>query len=291
MKQLCTQACAKINLYLDVVGKRPDGYHNIESVMQSVSLRDEVEIAIDTGKPWRITCDRSEVPTGKNNLCWKAAEAFFAAYGEKPDGLEIRIEKRIPMGAGLAGGSADAAAVLHGFNRLYGNPFSVEELCRIGSGIGSDVPFCVLGGTAFTQQRGEDMMPIYPSLRAYYVICKPNASLSTKEMYDLLDRKEYLPKLGCGNLLEPLRHGTDLDAADHLYNAFEQAAVSEIPEIAEITRRLKENGARNAQMSGSGPAVFGVFDDEKIAESAYDLLRTDYPQTYLCTGLRAEEMK
>ena len=148
-------AYAKINLTLDVLGKREDGYHDLSSIMQTVSIRDDIEIDIGTGKPWKLLCDKDNIPADENNLAWKAAKVFFDAVKKDPDGLEIRIIKRIPSEAGLGGGSADAAAVLRALNRHYDAPFSILALAELGAGIGCDVPFCVLGGTAMVEGRGE----------------------------------------------------------------------------------------------------------------------------------------
>ena len=154
MKTLTEGAFAKLNLTLDVTGIRDDGYHDICSVMQAITLHDDVEIDLDTGKPWKLTCEKEDIPTDETNLAWKAARVFFDALGGEPDGLEIRITKRIPSQAGLGGGSADAAAVLRALNRHRGYPLSVYALCELGAQVGSDVPFCVLGGTALCEGRG-----------------------------------------------------------------------------------------------------------------------------------------
>ena len=177
MIALYTSAYAKLNLYLDVIGKREDGYHNIESVMQAVTLRDDMEILIGTKQPWLIDSDWEDVPTNEDNLCWKAAERFFAATGEDPDGLTVHILKRIPMGAGLGGGSSDAAALLRALDVHYGRPLSLDALCRLGAEIGSDVPFCLLGGTAIAEEKGQILFPVLHGPQLYYVICKPEENL------------------------------------------------------------------------------------------------------------------
>ena len=153
MTTLYEGAFAKINLTLDVLDKRPDGYHDLKSVMQTISIRDDVEIDVDTGKPWVLRCDMEGIPTDSRNLAWKAAEVFFEQTKRSTTGLEIRITKRIPTEAGLGGGSADAAAVLRALNRHYGNPLSIMALAELGSLVGSDVPFCTLCGTAMVEGR------------------------------------------------------------------------------------------------------------------------------------------
>ena len=155
MTTLYEGAFAKLNLTLDVLGKRADGYHDIKSVMQTISLRDDIEIDIGTGKPWALLCDKEDIPTDESNLAWKAAKLYFDTIGKDPEGLEIRIVKRIPVQAGLGGGSADAAAVLRALNRHYGSPLSLPALAELGAQIGSDVPFCVLCGTAVVEGKGD----------------------------------------------------------------------------------------------------------------------------------------
>ena len=148
MATIFEPAYAKLNLTLDVLDKRQDGYHNIKSIMQTISVRDDVEIDIGTGKPWRLLCSKEGIPSDERNLAWKAAKVYFDRLGKDPDGIEFRITKRIPVQAGLGGGSADAAAVLRGLNKHYGNPLSIWALAELGSEVGSDVPFCTIGGTA-----------------------------------------------------------------------------------------------------------------------------------------------
>ena len=174
MTTLYEGAFAKINLTLDVLDKRADGYHDLKSVMQTISIRDDIEIDLDTGKPWRLLCDKEDIPTDETNLAWKAARLYFDTIKKEPDGIEIRITKRIPAKSGLAGGSADAAAVLRALNRHYGEPLSILALAELGSSIGSDVPFCVLCGTAMVEGRGEQLRKL-PDMPDYcFVVCKPN---------------------------------------------------------------------------------------------------------------------
>ena len=200
MEIITESAFAKINLTLDVLGKRPDGYHDIRSIMQTISLRDDVVINVDTDAPWAVHCyreviedpkaEQSEVrletdgfPQDADNLAWRAAEVFFALTGKQTSGLEIFINKRIPTEAGLGGGSADAAAVLRGLNRYYGEPLSIAALCETGEAVGSDVPFCVLCGTAQVEGRGELLTQIPGVPEFFVVVCKPDFSVSTAELY------------------------------------------------------------------------------------------------------------
>ena len=183
MTTLYEGAFAKINLTLDVLGKRADGYHDLQSVMQTISIRDDVEIDVGTGKPWRLLCSVEGIPTDEKNLAWKAAKSYCDAMGKDPEGLEIRIVKRIPSGAGLGGGSADAAAVLRALNRHYGDPLSVLALAELGAQVGSDVPFCVVGGTAMVEGRGERLRKLPDMPDCLFVVCKPDFSVSTPELY------------------------------------------------------------------------------------------------------------
>lgn len=179
MTTLYEGAFAKLNLTLDVLGKREDGYHDLKSVMQTISIRDDVEIDLGTGKPWTLECSAEGIPTDSSNLAWKAAEVFCSAMGKDPDGIAIRITKRIPSGAGLGGGSADAAAVLRALNKHYGSPLSVLALAELGAQVGSDVPFCVLCGTAMVEGRGERLRKLPNMPECVFVVCKPDFSVST----------------------------------------------------------------------------------------------------------------
>ena len=284
MTALYASGYAKLNLYLNVIGKRDDGYHNIESVMQAVTLRDDMEILIGTKEPWLIDSDRDDVPRNEDNLCWKAAELFFEAIGEDPDGLTVHILKRIPMGAGLAGGSTDAAALLRALDVYYDKRLSLDALCQLGAKVGSDVPFCILGGTAITEEKGQLLFPIIHEPQAYYVIVKPEASISTKEMYEQLDREGIPAANDTKRIVNGFRNQNVAQIAKNLYNVFEPLAIQRVPEIGKIKQQLKQYGALNAQMTGSGSAVFGIFDDMETAFAACEQLREKYPETFLATN-------
>lgn len=275
---------AKLNLYLNVLDKRDDGFHNIESVMQTVTLRDDMEILIGTKEPWCVDSDWDDVPRNEDNICWKAAKLFFEKIGEDPDGLTIHILKRIPMGAGLAGGSTDAAAVLRALDIYYKMPLSLDELCQLGAEVGSDVPFCILCGTAITEEKGQILFPINHAPQAYYVICKPDASLSTKDMYEQLDQEGIPPINDTKKIVTAIRNQNVSLIAANLYNVFESLAIQRVPEIAKIKQQLKQYGALGAQMTGSGSAVFGVFDDFEKAIEACNKLHEKYPDTYFATN-------
>ena len=288
MTAIYASGYAKLNLYLNVIGKRDDGYHDIESVMQTISLRDDMEIIVGTGEPWLIDSDRDDVPRNEDNLCWKAAKLFFEKTHIDPDGLTVHILKRIPMDAGLAGGSTDAAALLRALDVYYGKPLSLDELCFLGSRVGSDVPFCILGGTAITEERGDKLFPINHPPQAYYVVCKPEASLSTKEMYDLLDTEGIPACSDTKKIVTGIRNHNLQQIARNLYNVFEEPAVRQVPEIAKVKQQLKQYGALNAMMTGSGSAVFGLFDNVETAFEACEKLAQKYPDTFLATNLMEE---
>ena len=261
-------AYAKLNLTLDILQKREDGYHEIESIMQQITLRDDVEIDVETGEDWKLECDWEDVPTDSENLAWKAAGLFYKEIGKDPQGITIRITKRIPMGAGLAGGSADAAAVLTALNRHEGEPFSKWELARLGAKIGSDVPLCVVGGTALAKGRGEKVAQLLPMPQCFYCVAKPDFSVSTPELYAKWDAVQdpYHPDIhGMGRALDQqnLMH-----VAGYLGNAFEPMVVAEHPEIEKIKEKMRDCGALGCAMTGSGSAVFGIFDAFDMAAMA-----------------------
>lgn len=273
MKQVTELAYGKINLYLDVLGRREDGYHAIKSVMQTVSLHDT--LTVTEAENVAMTCSDPALSCGEDNLCLKAARAFFAAYGS--GGCHIHLDKRLPREAGMGGGSADGAAVLRALNRLYGHPFSTESLCALGAGIGADVPFCVLGrGAALAEGIGERLSP-FPSLPpCYLVIVSGTKGVSTPQAYRLLDT---LPckEAGRFDTFAAAMEKGDLPAIGHaLYNRFEAA----IPSCRPVIQLLEQNGACGARMTGSGSAVFGLFRERETAERAsLALQRASYTAT------------
>ena len=231
MTTLYECAFAKLNLTLDVLGKREDGYHDLKSVMQTVSVRDDIEIDVGTGKPWCLQCDKEDIPTDSTNLAWKAAEVYLNAMGKDPDGLEIRITKRIPSGAGMGGGSADAAAVLRALNRHYGDPLSIYALAELGAQVGSDVPFCVVGGTAMCEGRGERLRKLPNMPDCFFVVCKPEFSVSTPELYRKLDETA-IAKRPDNTAMESAILGGDIGkVALNLCNVFDPIVTEEHLEL------------------------------------------------------------
>ena len=282
MVTLREYAFAKINLTLDVLGKREDGYHDLKSVMQTVSIRDDIEIDLGTGKPWRLTCDKEDIPADEKNLAWRAAKLFFEMTNNDPDGLEIRITKRIPSQAGLGGGSADAAAVLRALNSHYDAPFSILALAELGAQIGSDVPFCVLGGTAMVEGRGERLRKLPDMPDCFIVVCKPDFSCSTAELYAELDRNE-IAKRPDNRAMESALYAGDLGRiAENIWNVFDPVVTKDHLELNYIKSIYSSYGAVAQQMTGSGSAVFALTDSFEYAAVICNMLKDNYPQVYIC---------
>lgn len=275
-------AYAKINLTLDVLGKREDGYHDLSSIMQTVSIRDDIEIDIGTGKPWKLLCDKDNIPADENNLAWKAAKVFFDAVKKDPDGLEIRIIKRIPSEAGLGGGSADAAAVLRALNRHYDAPFSILALAELGAGIGCDVPFCVLGGTAMVEGRGERLQKLPDMPDCFIVVCKPDFSCSTAELYAKLDNAEIAKHPDNQAVVNALYAGDLGKISENIWNVFDPVVTQEHLELNYIKSIYNSYGAVAQQMTGSGSAVFAITDSFEYAAVICNMLKDNYPQVYIC---------
>ena len=275
-------AFAKINLSLDVTGVREDGFHNVLSVMQGVALYDYVTIKIvpSDGAAGSVAVGRG-LPRDARNTAMKAADAFFAFAGITGCRAEIALEKHIPVGAGLAGGSADAAAVLRGLNRLFDTRLSPEFLRIIGEGVGSDVPFCIEGGTAIARGRGEILEPIADFPNCEIVIVKPTFSVSTPELFAALDRTKVQQHPDTDGLVAAISEGNLHHAARYLYNVFEDALPpSQAATVALIREKLLDAGALGAVMTGTGSAVFGIF--EAGAERAAETLRRDYREVFVC---------
>jgi 4-diphosphocytidyl-2-C-methyl-D-erythritol kinase len=268
---------AKINLFLHVTGRRPDGYHNLLSLMCGVSLYDDILLAPIPRAGIVVRCDHRAVPEDETNLAYRAADLFFSKLGRPPalscsnaaQGLSITIHKKIPVAAGLGGGSSNAAAVLTALNRIFDHPFSSSSLNKMGLSLGADVPFFLLGGPAIAKGIGEQLTP-YEKLKNYTVILAcPNLSVPTAWVYKNLNLR--LTK--CEKKLKNFLFGRPVfKAGQHLCNDLESVTIGRHPEILEIKKKLMELNARGALMSGSGPAVFGIFREPDRAESAYDVL-------------------
>lgn len=281
MTTLYEGAFAKVNLTLDVLGKREDGYHDLKSVMQTITLRDDIEIDVGTGKPWRLLCDKDGIPLDESNLAWKAAKIYLDTIKKDPDGLEIRITKRIPSEAGLGGGSADAAAVLRALNRHYGEPLSIAALAELGSAVGSDVPFCVIGGTAVVEGRGERLRKLPDMPECIFVICKPEFSASTPELYKKLDESP-IGKRPDHMAIEKAILAGDLGViAQNLYNVFDPVVTAEHLELNYIKSIFNSYGSVGQQMTGSGSAVFCIVPEFEYAAVICSMLKENYPQVFI----------
>ncbi len=286
MKTVTEQAYGKINLYLDVLGKREDGYHDIESVMQTVSLCDTVTITEAEGVS--MTCSDPTLTCGEDNLCMKAARAFFSVYPAKGGGCRIELTKTLPREAGLGGGSADAAAVLRALNRMHGEPFSSETLCAIGAKIGADVPFCVQGkGAALAEGIGEILSP-FPALPdCHIVITNGIGKVSTPRAYRALDETAPTAKGNLNALKTAMKTGDLKGCGSALYNRFEDA----LPVSRTVVDLLLALGAEGARMTGSGAAVFGLFSQKEKAAHACAVLETAGLKAYLAWPVRYGQSK
>ena len=277
------QAFAKLNLTLDILGKREDGYHDLRMVMQSITLADTLTLEENRGEGLRVSANLRFLPTGEKNLAAAAALRFWEALGREPENLDIRIEKRIPVCAGMAGGSSDAAAVLRALNQRAGEPFSPKELARLGERVGSDVPYCVLGGTALAEGRGEVLTPLPPLPRCWVVACKPDFPISTPELFAQADRVKLRRRPDTAGLVAALEAGDLGGVARRMYNVFEDVLPARLyTRVAEIKNDLIQCGALGANMSGSGPTAFGLFDRLEAAQEARACLAQRYRDTFLC---------
>ncbi|MCD7948494.1 MAG: 4-(cytidine 5'-diphospho)-2-C-methyl-D-erythritol kinase [Oscillospiraceae bacterium] len=283
---MTVSAPAKINLTLDILRRREDGYHEMQMVMQTVSLADELTIDRDSttgdGAP-RVSTNRSYLPSDGNNLAAAAVRAFAQATGIPVGGCIIHIEKRIPVCAGLAGGSSDAAAVLHALNTLTGAGYSKAQLAEIGRGVGADVPYCVWGGTALAEGLGERITPLNTLPPCFVVLSKPDFPISTPELFAQIDCTRIRCRPDTAGFLTALGQGDLYGAARRMYNVFEDVLTDRRgAEIQERKHILIEHGSIGASMSGTGPSVFGLFDREDAAQAAFRALQGRSGETFFC---------
>lgn len=269
--EIKVNAYAKINLLLDIVATRTDGYHDLFMIMQSIGLYDTVTVTQNKSKKITITCNIDDIPLDEKNIAHKAAKAFFEAVNVKNTGINIDIIKRIPHAAGLAGGSADGAGVLVALNELFKTELTADELCNIGVKIGADVPFCIKGGTLLAQGIGDVLNKVKPLRKCYILIAKPDYGVNTGYAYKQFDEvgKVHTPdKLG---MLCAMQSRDLKDICQRMENVFEQFI--EVPNKVEIKEIMRENGALGVCMSGSGPTVFGIFEDKENAQKAGEMLK------------------
>ncbi len=279
--QVVVEAPAKINLTLKVVAKRTDGYHELETVMQQINLCDQ--IFIDTADQGIIVNSNSnEIPQNKSNLAYKAAHLLCEQFAIKL-GLRIYINKKIPVGAGLAGGSTDAAAVLLGINELFNLQISNQDLLELGLQIGSDVPFCILGGTAIARGRGEILTPMLPGPRLEMLLVKPPFQLSTAEIFRALRLEELSNCPDNAAFLEAWGRYDIIGITAQMKNDLEAVSIAKCPVILTIKNRLYQLGAFHSLMSGSGPSVVGFFHDRDAAVRAWQAIKDTYNESYLVT--------
>lgn len=284
MKQITEKAYAKINLTLDVTGRRPDGYHDMLMVMQTVTLCDDVTVELIDGKSY-AECNLSFVPCDERNLAVLAANKFFAAAGMESIGAKITLDKRIPVGAGMAGGSSNAAAVLRALNTLAGEKFTREELEVLAAEVGSDVAFCVSGGTQLASGRGEILKPLTPMPDCSIVICKPEFSISTPELFRKLDSVKLRCHPDTQGICEALDEGDLLKLSRRMYNVFEDVPDRRFSTISQIKCTMLDCGAMGSIMTGTGSAVFGIYDDERAAQKAVDALKKEFRLSYLAKNM------
>lgn len=272
------QAYAKLNLTLDILRRREDGYHDLQMVMQSISLADTLTITPGAG---RMDTNLSYLPSDGRNLAQAAAAAFRRATGLDLQ-VDIAIQKRIPVCAGLAGGSSDAAAVLRALNECTGAGLSPEQLAKIGEQVGSDVPYCVVGGTALAEGRGEVLTPLPPLPPCHVAVCKPPFPISTPQLFARVDTRKIVRRPDTQGLIAALGRGDLPDAARRMYNVFEDVLEPRRrAQIDAIKAQLIDCGALGASMTGSGPTVFGLFLDESAARRAVQALDGQYREVFL----------
>ena len=272
--QLELKAYGKINLGLDVVRKREDGYHEVRMIMQTVGLHDRITMEKRREPGIRTETNLPYVPDGEGNLAYRAAKLLADEFGIE-EGVKITIKKYIPVAAGMAGGSTDAAAVLVGMNRLFSLGLSRRELMSRGVKLGADVPYCILRGTALSEGIGEILTELKPAPQCHVVLAKPQVSVSTKAVYGKLRANELRPEQhpDIDGMVEAIREGSLAGVTARLGNVLETVTIPDHPEIGTIKEILMDQGAEGALMSGSGPTVFGLFKDMEAAERAVEVLK------------------
>lgn len=271
MDKITRKAYAKINLGLDVLRRREDGYHEVRMIMQSVGLYDTLTFTRHEEAGIAVVTDKEELPGDESNLIYKAAKLLMDTYGIR-QGVHIALEKRIPMAAGMAGGSTDAAAVFHGMNEMFSLGLSIEEMCVLAVRIGADVPYCIKGGTALAEGIGEILSDLPGMPDCFLLIAKPDIDVSTKFVYENLhaDCLEYHPDID--GMVDALNNKDLGSVAERLGNVLETVTVKKYPQVEEIKDFMKAQGTLNALMSGSGPTVFGIYDSKERAYEAQEAL-------------------
>lgn len=275
------KAYAKINLILDIINKRTDNYHDLFMIMQSIDLYDMITVNENKSKSISITCSNADIPLDNKNIAWKAAEAFFDYTKKKNKGINIDIIKRIPHSAGIAGGSADGAAVITALNKIYKTNLSDDELCKIGVKVGADLPFCITGGTLLAQGIGDILNKVKPLRKCNIVLIKPDVNVNTGTAYKQFDEfgKNHTPdKFG---MLCAMQSRDLAEISSKMENVFEQFI--DVPNRIEIKEIMKKNNALGVCMSGSGPSIFGIFTDKSDALKSFEELKKFTDNVFLTT--------
>ena len=272
MNDISVKALAKINLGLDVIRRREDGYHEVCMVMQTIHLYDRLEISKNQSGNITMETNLSFLPTNENNLVYKAAKLLCDEFAIK-DGIHVNLQKRIPVAAGMAGGSTDAAAVLYGVNKIFDLGLSQQDLMERGVKIGADVPYCIMRGTALAEGIGEKLSPLPPMVKCPVLIAKPAINVSTKFVYENLKLDDTTVHPDMQQLLADIKEKDLHKIAKDMGNVLESVTIPAYPIIAEIKEHMMEHGAVGSMMSGSGPTVFGLFENEDTAKAAYEAMK------------------
>jgi len=280
MNKLTLEARGKINLAIDVIGKLENGYHQVQMILQEVGLADRISLTLRNNGIFTVDSDMPGLPTTEDNLAIRAAKAFMQRLGRQ-EGVDIFLEKRIPVGAGMGGGSADAAGVLKGLNALFGSPFTVETLMEIGTPLGADVPFCVLGGCALAEGIGEVLTPLPMPPKLFCVIAKPEASVSTRWVYENLDFSKKPERLHVPSVADAIRKGSLAGICQNAGNILESVTIPTYPVVGWIKESFQQAGAVLSLMSGSGSAVFGLFETQDAASRGADAARQYTDEIYM----------
>ena len=280
MTEVKEKAYAKINISLDITGRRDDGYHDMVMVMQTVSISDDITLSLNDSGNIGASSNLRFIPGDDRNLAVRAAKRYLQEIGETVPGLNIDIRKTIPVGAGMGGGSSDAAAVFRAMNTLFENRLSPDELEKLAADVGSDTAFCVKGGTMLATGRGEQLkqLPAFPDCS--FVVCKPEFSISTPELFKKIDAAPVKAHPDTAGILRALDEGSLKDICRRMYNVFETVDDRRMRTVSEIKNRILDFGALGSIMTGTGSAVFGIFEDEKEAELAKQELKKDYRFCY-----------
>lgn len=281
MMETQERAYAKLNISLDVLGLLPNGYHEMSMVMQSISLCDDVSISLNDSGLIRCRSNAAFLPSDDGNIAVKAAKAFFAAACMEGTGAEISLTKRIPTCAGMGGGSSDGAAVLRGLNRICGNRFTRRELEDMACLVGSDVPFCVAGGTQLATGTGTDLEALPPMPDCFIVVCKPDFAIRTPELFAKIDSRRSRLHPDTAGIVEGIRQGDVESIARRMYNVFEDVLPRSCGDISRLKSLLLEHGALGSVMTGTGSALFGVFTDGAAAEKALSEVKKECPEAWL----------